>query len=311
MGHKMKTKCITIVAATALSLGTAVARADLEVSTSVRIHAAADFYAPLSPQGAWVEVGSYGRCWHPLGVSVSWRPYCDGRWVWTDCGWYWASDEPWAWACYHYGGWVYDSAYGWIWVPGIEWAPAWVYWRVGGGYVGWAPLAPQGVKIVVPAAQFVFVENVRLTEPVRPSAVVVNNTGIYNKTTVVQNLKRETRVIDGARPQTVVVNEGPGLSAVQKSTAQSIRQVPIQEAARHNPPPTGFVRRQNSGKESYAPTAPGVHPTKLAAPSPDLSEPHRPPEDHGNKGFKPPAPASEGEGKGHEHPEKGREKDEL
>ena len=87
------------------SLGLAVlnARADLEVSAAVSIHAEGDFYAPLAAQGEWVEVGPYGRCWHPAHVAVEWRPYCAGYWEWTDCGWYWVSDEPWAWACYHYG----------------------------------------------------------------------------------------------------------------------------------------------------------------------------------------------------------------
>lgn len=76
-----------------------------EVSASVEITAAADFHEPLAAHGAWIEVESYGRCWHPARVEAHWRPYCYGYWVWTDCGWYWVSDEPWAWACYHYGRW--------------------------------------------------------------------------------------------------------------------------------------------------------------------------------------------------------------
>jgi hypothetical protein len=41
---------------------------------------------------------------------------------------------------------------GWVWVPGSEWAPAWVSWRESDDYIGWAPLPPeaevdQGVKI--------------------------------------------------------------------------------------------------------------------------------------------------------------------
>src|SRR6185295_9029922 len=149
------------------SLGVNNARADLEVSASVSVHAQADFYAPLASHGAWVEVGSYGRCWHPAHVAVEWRPYCEGHWVWTDCGWYWVSDEPWAWACYHYGEWVYDSHYGWLWAPGIEWAPAWVEWRVGGGYIGWAPRAPAHVTVAIGAPYFVFVQSARFNERLR------------------------------------------------------------------------------------------------------------------------------------------------
>ncbi len=43
---------------------------------------------------------------------------------------------------YHYGRWAFDRGLGWFWVPGDEWAPAWVDWRYGGDNVGWAPLPP-------------------------------------------------------------------------------------------------------------------------------------------------------------------------
>src|SRR5689334_7249602 len=101
----MKTQLLAF-AAGALSLGDlGSVRADLEVSASVRVSAVAEFNAPLASHGTWVEVRGYGRCWRPSGIVVGWRPYCDGEWVWTDCGWYWQSDEPWSWACYHYGSW--------------------------------------------------------------------------------------------------------------------------------------------------------------------------------------------------------------
>jgi hypothetical protein len=99
------------------------------------------FQAPLQPYGDWVVVGNYGRVWRPR-VAAGWRPYYYGRWEWTNEGWFWASDEPWGWAAYHYGRWAYDPYYSWVWVPGNEWAPAWVSWRVSGDAVGWAPLAP-------------------------------------------------------------------------------------------------------------------------------------------------------------------------
>ncbi len=103
------------------------------------------FYSSLDAYGEWIPIshGLYG--WRPLQVIKGWRPYTIGGWVWTDDGWYWASDEPWAWAVYHYGRWHYDDYYGWIWIPGYDWAPAWVEWRVGGDYFGWAPLSPYAV----------------------------------------------------------------------------------------------------------------------------------------------------------------------
>ena len=105
------------------------ADAQVGISASIQINATADFYQPLTPYGSWVDVGSYGRCWRPREVEVGWQPYTVGSWEWTDAGWYWNSDEPWAWACYHYGSWYSDPRIGWVWIPATDWAPAWVTWR--------------------------------------------------------------------------------------------------------------------------------------------------------------------------------------
>ncbi|HKS38282.1 MAG TPA: DUF6600 domain-containing protein [Verrucomicrobiae bacterium] len=249
----MKTKIlknsVVIGLVGSLSLGVFDASADLEVSASVQISATAEFHAPLATHGSWIEVGSYGRCWRPASVAVGWRPYSHGHWVWTDLGWYWESDEPWSWACYHYGSWVVDSHHGWVWVPGIEWAPAWVSWRIGGGYCGWAPLGPRGV--VVSGPSFVFVDVRRFHEPVRPTTVIVNNTTIINKTTQIAQVKQETRNVGGGGPKKVMVNEGPGLATIEKASGKKARQVSIQEAAKQTPVPTEVARksRESQGKD--------------------------------------------------------------
>ncbi|HEV7507617.1 MAG TPA: DUF6600 domain-containing protein [Thermoanaerobaculia bacterium] len=100
------------------------------------------FYDDLATYGNWVERPSYGWAWRPHTVASSWRPYQAGHWVSTDEGWTWISDEPYGWATYHYGRWYNDPDYGWEWIPGNQWAPAWVAWQEGGDYVGWAPLPP-------------------------------------------------------------------------------------------------------------------------------------------------------------------------
>ena len=104
------------------------------------------FYDNLSPYGQWVSDPSYGNVWVP-NEGGDFRPYGSrGHWAMTDYGNTWVSEDPWGWACYHYGRWTYNPYYGWVWVPGYEWAPAWVSWRYGGGQCGWAPLGP-GVSI--------------------------------------------------------------------------------------------------------------------------------------------------------------------
>ena len=100
------------------------------------------FHETLSPYGEWFQEPSYGWCWTPYDASANWRPYSDGHWVYTDYGWSWASNESWGWAPYHYGRWFFDGSYGWVWVPGTDWAPAWVAWRYADDCVGWAPLPP-------------------------------------------------------------------------------------------------------------------------------------------------------------------------
>ncbi|MFO1512280.1 MAG: DUF6600 domain-containing protein [Verrucomicrobiota bacterium] len=103
------------------------------------------FNDTLAPYGSWVYVSGYGRCWRPtVGVgNPGWRPYCNrGRWVYSDCGWYWLSDYSWGATTFHYGRWFDAPNVGWCWWPDNVWAPSWVSWRYSGDYCGWAPLPP-------------------------------------------------------------------------------------------------------------------------------------------------------------------------
>lgn len=103
------------------------------------------FYDSLSPYGTWVDVTDYGRCWRPTVVlyQPGWRPYCDnGRWVYSNCGWYWVSDYSWG-LTFHYGRWFNHPRHGWCWSPDTVWGPAWVTWRSSADYCGWAPLPPR------------------------------------------------------------------------------------------------------------------------------------------------------------------------
>ena len=86
----------------------------------------------------------------PPTCARDWRPYTNGRWVYTDdWGWYWAeadAEASWGWVTNHYGRWVYDNDE-WCWVPGEEWGPAWVEWRRSNNndVIGWAALPPDEV----------------------------------------------------------------------------------------------------------------------------------------------------------------------
>ena len=63
------------------------------------------------------------------------------------------------------------------------------------------------MKVISPRA-FVFVEERRFLEPIRPKTVVVNNTTIINKT---------------------VINEGPRTEVIEKVTGHKIQPVQVRE----------------------------------------------------------------------------------
>jgi hypothetical protein len=103
------------------------------------------FYSALYPYGTWENVDG-NWCWQPNATTLDddWAPYCNhGHWVLTDYGWTWVSSYTWGWAPFHYGRWFRREHYGWLWQPDNEWGPAWVAWRTGDDYCGWAPLPPR------------------------------------------------------------------------------------------------------------------------------------------------------------------------
>jgi hypothetical protein len=232
-----------------------------------------DFYEPLSPYGHWEYIGSYGRCWVPARVEANWRPYCNGHWERTDAGWYWVSDEPWGWATYHYGRWDFDARFGWYWIPQTMWAPAWVTWHHGGGYVGWSALPPSariersGVIEVntraIPERSYVFVEERRFLEPVRPTTVV-NNTTIINKTVNITNVK----VVNNT-----VINEGPRTQEIEQASGRKLRPVPARDLRRKMEAPVA-ASHQPRGSErdvegTTQKTAPG---SGTVAPAPSRTD---------------------------------------
>ena len=106
------------------------------------------FYDNLKDDGSWFNTTEYGDVWQPYIAykSDSWRPYTDGYWSYTDGGWMFVSYEDFGWAVYHYGRWTQLKDIGWAWVPGTEWAPAWVTWRESNPDGSAAQPAPAGAQ---------------------------------------------------------------------------------------------------------------------------------------------------------------------
>jgi hypothetical protein len=178
------------------------------------------FYDRLSPNGRWFYDDDYGYVWQPnvAASTPDWRPYADGHWVWTDRGWYWDSDEDFGWATYHYGRWVLVEDVGWIWIPGTNWAPAWVSWRHSDNddYVGWAPLPPESrfnpqigfhgwsdSYYDIGPATYAFI---RIADFARPSyrefcIPPQQNVEIIQRTTNITNITYQNNVINNFGPQ--------------------------------------------------------------------------------------------------------------
>jgi hypothetical protein len=114
--------------------------------------ALSEFRGDLDPYGTWVEDPTYGTAWTPNGdqVDPSFQPYeTAGSWSYVDGDYVWVSDYAWGWVCFHYGRWALRAGR-WLWIPGRDYAGAWVSWRVGDDdyrYVAWAPLPPAWVWI--------------------------------------------------------------------------------------------------------------------------------------------------------------------
>jgi hypothetical protein len=98
------------------------------------------FFEALAPYGDWMWTPEHGWVWKPTGMEPDWRPYTQGRWVYSTHGWTWVSHFPWGWAPFHYGRWSWMESSGWVWVPGSVWGPGWVMWRYSDDYIGWSPL---------------------------------------------------------------------------------------------------------------------------------------------------------------------------
>ena len=216
-------KIVFLLALATVTLWTT-ARAQTEAEITYQ-----DFYDGLAPYGDWVYVDGYGYCWQP-GVEEGWRPYTNGGWIYTNAGWTWSSDEEWGWATDHYGRWMLTTEFGWLWVPGYEWAPAWVSWRKSDEYVGWAPLPPEAtwqpasgfgpsvdVSFSIGPQYYNFCRVRHLGAPrLRPYIVssrenvsIINNTVNVTKITNVNNV--------------MIFNEGPDFAQIQRRTEQPIR----------------------------------------------------------------------------------------
>lgn len=222
--------------------------AEIQVGpAAVQINSPSDFIQPLSTYGTWVDVAPYGRCWHPNRVAGDWQPYAYGQWVWTDAGWYWQSDEPWGWATCHYGSWINAPNYGWCWIPGTQWAPAWVTWRQSDDYVGWAPCGPN-LTVLAPSF-FLFTGIHDFGRAFRGRGDFIrDNPTIINRTRVINEFSTRTVNIEG-REKRISYNRGPAVESVQRATGRTFQARPVQDVIRERHQPSNLHENRQQQEE--------------------------------------------------------------
>jgi hypothetical protein len=240
------------------------------------------FYDDLDPYGTWFELAPYGYVWAPASVGRDWRPYTVGRWIYTDYGWTWVSDEDFGWAVFHYGRWVHNRRHGWVWVPGTEWGPAWVAWRAGGGYSGWAPLPPEvgwrvgvgldlggvDLDLVIASDAWCFVQDPYILEP----RVVVRVEPVVRNVTVVRVTKNVTRYTAVDRR---VINKGIDVEHVERVVHKPVPRVKVVNADR----PTAPGRKLDTSRNEvrlYRPDVEDRRPAKKPRVSAPPAEPGAP-----------------------------------
>ncbi len=239
------------------------------------------FYDELSPYGVWINDPQYGYVWRPDVDQREFRPYyTNGRWVMTEYGNTWVSNYEWGWAPFHYGRWAYNRHNHWVWIPDTVWGPAWVTWRTGGGYYGWAPLGPSisiGINIGrngyrVPDIYWNFVpyHHIYYTKLPRyyggrnriyiQNTVIINNTYVRNNRTYYTGPRAEE--IRRATNQNVTVynlnrNARPGPARIENNTVNIYTPRPSRAQAedRRNESPS-FERNErmssNSSRGAYS-----------------------------------------------------------
>jgi hypothetical protein len=184
----------------------------------------------LDEYGTWRQAPEYGNIWVPNRVDVGWAPYRNGHWIWVaPWGWTWVEDEPWGYAPFHYGRWVYYNNY-WGWAPGPiyvrpYYSPALVAWFGGGGWgasigfgfgggYGWCPLGFGEPFIPWYGVSRGYFRNVNIT-----NTRIVNINNFYNNRYV-------NRGVRGGEPIHYSNMRSPnGFTAVSRDTLINSRSV--------------------------------------------------------------------------------------
>ena len=157
---------------------TSLARAGMNADTPYTERGKTDFDTAmqlLNPYGTWAKINGKWA-FTPRDHLV---PYTDGRWIYTEFGWYWKGRAPHSWITEHYGFWKRGGDKVWSWYPGAFWLPEIVEIRATSKYIGWrsAEVDDQGSFVEAPIDRYgkedewTFVTLPGFANPITPATV--------------------------------------------------------------------------------------------------------------------------------------------
>jgi hypothetical protein len=209
----------------------------------------------LAPFGAWVVDERACTLWVPDTslVGDDFAPYLsDGHWTYADDGYEWVGDYAWSDTTFHYGRWIWTETWGWAWVPGALYAPSWVEWRYGEGWIGWGPTQPgfcwqDGRSLALDEAptDFVFAPAPTFFSA-HPADIVVEGPALIARTT---SYARPSRPAVGRRGFVGPDPRDVGLSPDQLTSARGPER---RQGAKPAPVPPAAPRPTRESSRGYA-----------------------------------------------------------
>jgi hypothetical protein len=133
----------------------------------------------LNPYGTWSKIDGKWA-FTPRDHQA---PYTNGRWIYTEYGWYWKGTLPHSWATEHYGYWKRSGDKVWSWFPGPYWLPEIVEIRASDKYLGWrsgevdsdGSFVEQPIDRYSKPDEWTFVTLAQFANPITPAIVAPTN----------------------------------------------------------------------------------------------------------------------------------------
>ncbi len=210
-----------------------------------------DFEYELAAYGNWTYIFPYGNVWIPGGIVTDWRPYWQGRWIWSPlCGWTWLPYEPWGWATFHYGRWHWSVGFGWYWIPTTVWGPGWVHWYNDHDYIGWAPVRFGGSPSIVERSRALTVIHRDQLRARNISQVALSQNSIKNIERI--SLTKTQPVVEQTTSSKIRLKSPGDYPIDKKVTSESLksRRVRIQSPEKTKSPEVRDIPKISTNSES-------------------------------------------------------------